>query len=136
MKKAILALLFVCIAAHSADNAHAAMGDSGSTTGWTDDSINQALADEFAKCSVFSTIAAGCAGKNTQAQREDEDAAKRLYKGSYMLAGPAFTSKRMRHHDTVLRRNAGNACEGFPKLEQQYRKHCATTAKRLPRKAQ
>jgi hypothetical protein len=136
MKKAILALLFVCVAAHCANNAHAAMGDTGSTNGWPDDRINQALADEFAKCSAFSAIAAGCAGKNTQAQREDEDAAKRFYKGCYMLAGQAFTNKRMRHHDTALRRSAGNACEGFPKLEQQYRKHCATTAKRLPRKAQ
>ena len=136
MKKAILALLFVFVAAHCADNVHAAIGDTGSTTGWTDDSISQSLASEFAKCSAFSAIAAGCAGKDAQAQREDEDAAKRFYKGSYMLAGQEFTRKSIKRHDTAMRRNAGNACDGFPKLEQQYRKHCVATAKRLPRKLQ
>ena len=136
MKKALLALLCACVAAHGAENVQAAPADSGSTTGWTDDTVNQSLAEEFARCSAFSSIAAGCAKKDAQAQKGYEDAAKRFYKGSYMLAGQDFTRKRIQHHDTALRRNAGNACEGFPKLEQQYKKRCDNTAKRLPRKLQ
>jgi hypothetical protein len=141
MKKAILTLLLVFGAAHCAANVHAAPGDSGSTTGWTNDAVNQSLAEEFARCSAFSGIAAECAKKDTQEQRKNaaagyEDAAKRFYKGSYMLAGQEFTRKRIRHHDTALRRNAGNACEGFPKLEQQYQKRCDNSAKRLPRSLQ
>ena len=141
MKKAILTLLFVFAVAYCAKNAHAAPTDSGSTTGWTDDSINRSLAEEFARCSAYNSIAAGCAKKDTQAPRKNaaagyEDAAKRFYKGSYMLAGQEFTRKRIQSHDTAMRRNAGNACEGFPKLEQQYQKRCDNTAKRLPRKLQ
>jgi hypothetical protein len=137
MKKAILTLLAVFVAAHCV---HAAPGASGSTTGWTDDAVNRSLAEEFARCSAFNSIAAGCAPKGAQEKRENaaayEDAAKRFYKGSYMLAGQEFTRKRIQFHDTALRRNAGNACEGFPKLEQQYRKRCDDTAKRLPRSLQ
>ena len=142
MKKAILALLLVCAVAHCAENVHAAPSDSGATTGWTDDSVSQALAENFARCSAFNGIAAGCARKGAQAKTDNaaaagyEDAAKRFYKGSYLLAGQEFTRKRIQYHDAALRRNAGNACEGFPKLEQQYRKRCEDTAKRLPRKLQ
>ena len=140
MKKTLLALLCACVAAHGTENVQAAPADSGSTTGWTDDTVNQSLAEEFAKCSAFSGIAAGCAGKGAQAQRDNaaaagyEDAAKRFYKGSYLLAGQEFTRGRIQYHDVALRRSTGNACEGFPKLEQQYRKRCDDTAKRLPRK--
>jgi hypothetical protein len=142
MKKAILALLCVCAVAHCAENVHAEPSASGSTTGWSDESVNQALAENFAKCSAFNGIAAGCAKKGAQAKPDNaeaaryEDAAKRFYKGSYLLAGQEFTRKRIQYHDTALRRSAGNLCEGFPKLEQQYRKRCEDTAKRLPRKLQ
>ena len=141
MQKAVLALMCVCMAALGAENIHAAPNDAGSTTGWTDDSINQSLAEEFAKCAAFSGIAAGCARKGAQARpdtaaaAEYEEAAKRFYKGSYLLAGQEFTRGRIHSHDTAQRRIAGNACEGFPKLEQQCRKHCDDTAKRLPHKA-
>ena len=141
MKKAILILLLVCAAAHCAENAPAAPSDSGSTTGWTDDSVNQSLAEEFAKCSAFNSIAAGCAGKRAQAQPDNaaaghEKTAKRFYKGSYMLAGQEFTRRRIQYHDTAQRRTAGIACEGFSKLERQYRQRCDDTARRLPRKLQ
>ncbi|MDR0238755.1 MAG: hypothetical protein LBI88_00820 [Deltaproteobacteria bacterium] len=142
MKKATLALLFALTALSCAAHAHAAhSNESGSTTGLGDDSISRSLAEEFAKCSAFSDIAAGCVRNGTQEQREKiaaryEDVAKRFYKGSYMLAGQDFTRQRIRFHATSVRRNAGNACEGFPKLEQQYRKRCDDTFKRLPRNLQ
>ena len=141
MKK-VFALLFAFVALSCASHAHAARPlDSGATTGLGDDSISQSLAEEFAKCSAFSEIAAGCVRNSSQEQREKtaaryEDVAKRFYKGSYMLAGQDFTRTRIRYHDTSMRRSAGNACEGFPKLEQQYRKRCDDTFKRLPRKLQ
>jgi len=140
MKKAILALWFV-FAAMCTPAFSSSIGDSGSTTGLGDDTVSHALAEEFAKCSAFSDLAAGCTKKNAREQHEKvaakyEDAAKRFYKGSYMLAGQDFTRKRIQSHDTAMRRNAGNACEGFPKLEQQYRKRCDDTFKRLPRKLQ
>jgi hypothetical protein len=138
MKKAILTLLCAFALAHCAGNALAAPGDSGSTTGWQDDSVNQSLAEEFAKCSAFNDIAAGCVKKTARkdpekAAAQHEDIAKRFYRGSYMLAGQDFCRKRIRFHDTAMRRNAGSTCEGFSKLEQQYRKRCDDTFKRLPR---
>ena len=140
MKKAILTLLCVFATVYCAGNAHAVPGDSGSTTGWTDESANQALAEDFAKCAAFNGIAAGCAGKGAQAHANAasgyEDAAKRFYKGSYMLAGQDYTRRRIQFHDTSMRRGVGKACEGFPRLEQQYRKRCGDTAKRLPRSLQ
>jgi len=140
MKKAILTLLFVFALDH-AGNALAMPGDSGSTTGWQDNSVNQSLAEEFAKCSAFNGIAAECVKKNAQKHPENaathnEDIAKRFYRGSYMLAGQDFSQKRIQFHDTAMRRSAGSACEGFYKLEQQYQKRCADTFKRLPRTLQ
>ena len=141
MKKAILTLLFVFALAHCLGNALAAPNDSGATTSWQDDSVNQSLAEEFAKCSAFNGIAAGCLKKNSQQHPENaaaqhEDIAKRFYRGSYMLAGQDFSQKRVRFHDTAIRRSAGSACEGFSKLEQQYRKRCDDAFKRLPRTLQ
>jgi hypothetical protein len=141
MKKAILILLCALATAHCAENAQAAMSDSGSTTGWGDESVSRALAEEFARCSAFNDVAAVCAKKGTgehraKAAAQHEDAAKRFYKGGYTLAGQDFTRQRIRFHDTAMRRNAGNACEGFPKLEQQHRKRCDDTYKRLPRSRQ
>jgi len=139
MKKATLALLFALAALYCAGNAHAAHPtESGSTGSWGDNAVSQALAEEFAKCSAFNDVAAGCVKKSTQENREQSaarygDVAKRFYKGSYTLAGQDFTQTRIRFHDTAMRRNAGNACEGFSKLEQQYRKRCDDTFKRLPR---
>ena len=137
MQKAILALWCVFVAAH----AHAAPIDSGSTTGWTDDTVTQSLAEEFAKCSVFNSIAAGCAKKGTREQREKvaaqhEDVAKRFYRGGMMLSGQEFTQKQVQFHETSMRRSAGSECAGFPKLEQQYQTRCDTAFKRLPRKLQ
>ena len=142
MKKATLVLLLALAVLYCAGNAHAAYsGETGSTTGWGDDPVNRALAEEFAKCSAFSGIAAECVNKSTQERREESatkygDVAKRFYRGSYMLVGQDFTQESVRVHDTAMRRSAGNACEGFPKLEQQYRKRCDDTFKRLPRKLQ
>ena len=141
MKKATLVLVFAFAALYCAANAHAAPIDSGSTTGWGDDAVSRALAEEFVKCSAFSDIAAGCVKNSTQEHHEKIAAqygenAKRFYKGSYMLVGQDFTQNRIRFHNTAMRRNAGNACEGFPTLEQQYRKRCDDTFKRLPRKLQ
>jgi hypothetical protein len=141
MKKAILSLLFAFAVAHCAENAQAAPGDSGSTTGWQDNSVNQSLAEEFAKCSAFNVIAAECVKKNAQKYSENvaarhEDNAKRFYRGGYMLAGQDFTQKRLQFHDTSMRRSAGSMCEGFSKLEQQYRRRCDDTFKRLPRTLQ
>ena len=142
MKKATLALLLALAALCCAKQAHAVhSNESGSTTGWGDDTVSRALAEEFAKCSAFSDIAAECVKNGAREQRETlaaryRDIAKRFYKGSYMLVGQDFTQSRIRFHDTAMRRNAGKACEGFPKLEQQYRKRCDDTFKRLPRKLQ
>ena len=140
MKKAIPALLLTLAALCCAQNAAADWypGTSGSTTGVGDDTVNQSLAEEFAKCSVFNDIAARCAKKAARAGHEKlaanhEDLAKRFYKGGYMLSGQDFTQKRIRLHDAAMRRSAGNACEDFPKLDQQYRKRCDDTYKRLPR---
>jgi len=141
MKKATLTLLFVFTLAHCAGNTQAAPGDSGSTTGWRDNSVNQSLAEEFAKCSAFHGIAAGCTKKTAQEHPENvaarhENIAKRFYRGSYMLAGQDFAQQRLRFHDTAMRRSTGSTCEGFPKLEQQYQKRCDDTFKRLPRTLQ
>ena len=142
MQKIVLALLFVFAALYCADTAHAAHSlDSGSTSGWGDNTVNQALAEEFAKCSAFSSTAAVCAKNGAREHHAEiaaryEDLAKRFYKGSYMLAGQDFTQKRVHYHDTSMRRSAGNACGDFPKLEQQYRKRCEDTFKRLPHKLQ
>ena len=141
MKKAIFVLLFAFTLAHCAENAHTAPSDSGSTTGWQDNTVNQSLAEEFVKCSAFNDIAAECAKKNPQEDPQKtaakyEDIAKRFYRGSYMLAGQNFTRKRIQVHESSMRRNAGDACEGFPKLEQQHLKRCDNTFKRLPRTLQ
>ena len=142
MKKTILTLLFVFTLAHCAGNGHATPGDTGSTTGfWQDNSVNQALAEDFAKCSAFNSVAAVCVNKSARKQPEKaaahhEDIAKRFYRGSYMLAGQEYSQKRLRFHDTAMRRSAGSACEGFSQLEQQYRKRCDDTFKRLPRTLQ
>jgi hypothetical protein len=150
-KLLILALLFAFALSHGTRGAHAAV--SSGVSGLGDDTVHQALAEEFVKCSAFCGIAADCAQKNARKQSEkspvkrgqnekepsaakDEDLAKRFYKGSYMLAGQDFTQRRIRFHDTDMRRRGGNACEGFPKLEQQYRKLCDDTFRRLPRTLQ
>ena len=142
MKKTILTLLFVCALAHCPETGLAAIGGAGSTPGfWQDNSVNQALAEDFAKCSAFNSVAAGCVKKRAGKQPENaaahhEDIAKRFYRGGYMLAGQEYAQKRLRFHDTAMRRSAGSACEGFPQLEQQYRKRCDDTFKRLPRTLQ
>jgi len=143
MKKATLALLFALAALYCAGNAHAAhpLDSSATSGGLGDDAASRALAEEFAKCSAFSDIAAGCVKNSKQEDRENiaaryGDVAKRFYRGSYMLVGPDFTRQRIRFHGTAMRRSAGNACEGLPKLDQQYRKRCDDTFKRLPRKLQ
>jgi hypothetical protein len=141
MKKAILVLVFVCIAAQCADRAQGAFSSGGSTGGVGDDSVNRSLAEEFAKCSAFNDIAAECAKKSAReedkkAAAQHENLAKRFYRGGYMLSGQDFTSRRIGFHATAMRRNAGKNCEGFPKLEQQYRKRCDDTYRRLPRKLQ
>jgi hypothetical protein len=142
MKKATLALLLALAALCCAENAHTAhSNESGSTSGWSDDSVSRALAEEFVKCSIFSSIAAECAKDGAQEHHEKKaarykDIAQRFYKGSQMLSGQDFTQKSSRFHDTAMRRSVGKACEGFPKLEQQYRKRCDDTFKRLPRKLQ
>ena len=142
MKKAILALWCVFAAAYCAHPAHAAVPtDTGSTTGWTDETGTHALAEEFVKCSVFNSLAAGCARSGAGAQREQaaarhEDVAKRFYKGSTMLAGQSFTQQQTQFHEPSLRRRAGSACADFPKLAEQYQKRCDDTFKRLPRKLQ
>ena len=142
MKKAIPTLVFVFAVVYCAANAHAgSTSASGSTTGLGDDTVSRSLAEEFVKCSVFNDIAAGCVKKAAPGQHEKtaahyEDVSKRFYKGSYMLAGQDFTRNRIKFHDTAMRRSAGKGCEGFPKLEQQYRKQCDNTFKRLPRSLQ
>ncbi|MCL2122759.1 MAG: hypothetical protein FWH34_01580 [Desulfovibrionaceae bacterium] len=142
MKKATLALMFALTALYCAENALAAFPlESGSTSGWGDDSVNRTLAEEFAKCSAFNDIAAGCAKNSRQEHREKiaaryADIAKRFYKGGHMLVGQDFMQNRIRFHDTAMRRSAGNACEEFPKLEQQHGKRCDDFFKRLPRKLQ
>ncbi|MDR2694762.1 MAG: hypothetical protein LBC79_00070 [Deltaproteobacteria bacterium] len=142
MQKATLALLFAFAAAPCALHAHAAMpNDIGSTTGWTEETGTHALAEEFAKCSVFNSLAAGCARSGAGAQREQAaarhaDLAKRFYRGCAILAGQDFTQKQTQFHDTSMRRRAGSACADFSKLEQQYQKRCDDTFKRLPRKLQ
>jgi hypothetical protein len=143
MKKAILTLLCLFAVMCCAEKAQTApaFSSSASTSGWGDETATRALAEEFAKCSAFNDIAAGCVKNATQAQQEKvtaryEDVAKRFYKGSYMLVGQDFTRQRIRFHDTSMRRSAGNACEGFSKLEQQYRKRCDDAFKRLPHKLQ
>lgn len=141
MKKILLTLVCVFALVHCANNALAEPGDSGSTTGWQDNSVNQSLAEEFAKCSAFNGTAAECVKKTAQkppqnAAARHEDIAKRFYRGSYMLAGQDFAQKRLQVYDTAMRRSAGNTCEGFPKLEQQYKKRCDDSFKRLPRTLQ
>jgi hypothetical protein len=141
MKETILTLLFVLALAYCAGTGLASPTDSGSTTGWQDNSVNQALAEDFAKCSAFYSIAADCVKKNARKDPENaaaqhEDTATRFYRGSYMLAGQDFSQKRLRFHDTAMRRSVGGACEGFPQLEQQYRKRCDGVFKRLPRTLQ
>ena len=140
-KSLIPALLFAFVLACRALDAHAAV--SSGVSGLGDDSVNQALAEEFARCSAFCGIAADCAQKSSRQQSEKEhaaatqaDLARRFYKGAYALAGQDFTRKRIRFHDTIMRRNAGNACEAFPKLEHQHRKRCDDIFKRLPRTLQ
>jgi hypothetical protein len=140
MKKAILILVCALVATHYAGNA-VAYSDAGTASGWADERVNQSLAEEFIRCSSFNGIAAACAKKSGGEQQEKaaarhEDRAKRFYKGSYHLAGQEFSQKRLHFHDTAMRRNAGSACEGYPKLEQQYLKRCDDTYKRLPRKVQ
>ena len=143
MKNAILALLFALTALCCAKNAHASptVSSSGSTTGWGDDSVNQSLAEEFARCAAFNDIAAQCVKLGARAQdkkiaAKHEDLAKRFYKGTYLLAGPDFTRQRIQFHNTGMRRNTGHACEDFPKLDQQHRTRCDDTFKRLPRNLQ
>jgi len=142
MKKAILVLWFALVTVYCAESAHAAsISASGATTGLGDDSISQMMAEEFAKCSAFSGVAAECVKSGAQAQSEKtaakyEDVAKKFYRGGYMLAGQSFTQKRIKIHNTSMRRSAGSTCEGFPKLEQQYRKRCDDTFKRLPHSLQ
>jgi len=142
MKKAILVLWFVLVAVFCAENAHAAKAaEYSATTGWGDDTVNQILAEEFTKCSAFNGIAAECVKSGPQGQQEKatagyKDVAKKFYRGSYMLAGQSFTQKRIQVHKTSMRRNAGKMCEGFSKLEQQHRKRCDDTFKRLPRSLQ
>lgn len=137
MKKAILALLLTFVAAYSAECAHAALFEAGNVG----DGGNQSLAEEFARCSAFSDLAAACAKNGTREEQEQaaakyKKAAKIFYQGGYMLAGQEFMQKRRQFHDTAMRRNAGAACEGFPALEQQYRKRCDDNSRRLPRKLQ
>ena len=139
MKKAILALLFTFVAAYSAECAHAALFEAG--TGWGGDGGNQSLAEEFARCSVFSEIAATCAKNGTREEQEQaaakyKNAARIFYQGGHMIAGQEFMQSRRQFHDAAMRRNTGAACEGFPALEQQYRKRCDDNARRLPRKLQ
>jgi hypothetical protein len=140
MKNAVLALLFALVAAYCAGDAHAS-ADSGRASGWRDETVNQSLAEEFARCSAFNGVAAVCARKGTREQRDKaaprhEERAKSFYKGSYLLAGQEFSQKRLQFHDAAMRRNAGATCEGFPKLEEQYHKRCEDTYRRLPRKVQ
>ena len=143
MKKATLALLCALAAMFCMGTAQAVQpfASSSSTSGLDDERPNQALVEEFAKCSAFNTIAAKCARNNSREQggnaaAQYEDTAKRFRKGGYMLAGQGFTMQRIQFHETAMRRNAGSACEGYPKLEQQYRKRCDGTFKHLPRKLQ
>jgi len=142
VKKAIRALVFAIVVAYCAKNALAGSSSlSGSTTGLGDDTVSRALAEEFAKCSAFYDIAAECVKKTAPEKHEKAaaqyvDLAKRFYRGSYRLAGQDFTRRRIQFHDTAMRRSAGYGCEAFPKLEQQYRKHCDDTFKRLPRSLQ
>jgi hypothetical protein len=146
MKKASLALLLVPLIVFAVFSCpeHAVGASSalsGSTTGWQDESVNQALAEEFAKCAAFSEVAAECRKKGAGAQGEKnaaqyEDAGKRFYRGGYLLAGQEFTRKRIRFHETVMRRNSGGGCEEFAKLAQQHDKRCENTFKRLPRSLQ
>ena len=141
MKKTIFVLLFAFAAAHYATNAHTAPSSSGSTTGWQDNTVNQSLAEEFARCAAFNDVAAACARITPQEDPEKsaaryEDTAKRFYRGSFMLAGENFTRKRVQSHEKSMRRNANSACEGFPKLEQQHGTRCDNTFKRLPRSLQ
>ena len=143
MRKAILALVFVLAVVCCAEHAHASpsISSSGSTTGWGDDSVNQSLAEEFAKCAAFNDIAAQCVKLGAREQDKKiaarhEDLAKRFYKGTYLLAGQDFTRTRIQFHNTSMRRNAGHSCADFPKLEQQHRTRCDDTFKRLPRKLQ
>ncbi|MCL1985051.1 MAG: hypothetical protein FWG59_01190 [Betaproteobacteria bacterium] len=140
-KPPLFALLVAFALAYCALDAHAAV--SSGVSGLGDERVNQALAEEFAKCSAFCGLAADCAKKDPRKQPDKEhavakqaDLAKRFYKGGYMLAGQDFTQRRIRFYDTNMRHNAGNACEAFPKLEQQYRKHCDNIFRRLPRTLQ